>query len=180
VTTACRGALILLVAVGGIGCHRFQAKTPVAVVALDVPPPPARLLIPVELPAAEPELPAATELPALPAPPARPREAASRTPSTPAAPASSAPAAEPTPAPVLQTTAQVGQLEQRIQVLIAAAEQSLHNVNYRDLSPSAREQYDTANSYIRRAKDSVRARNLMYAEQLAKSAADLARLLQKG
>jgi outer membrane biosynthesis protein TonB len=160
-------------------CGRMQAKTPVPVAALDMPTPPARLLIPVELPPPEPETPAPETAPEPPPAPSRPRETAPRPPATAAAPPAT-PAADAAPSAVLQTTPQASATEERVKALIASADSSLRSVSFRDLGANARAQYDAARSYIRQASDAVKAKNYVFAEFLANKASDLVRLLVRG
>jgi hypothetical protein len=155
-----------------------QAKTPAAptpVVALDIPTPPARVTIPVELPDVEP--PTNAQQPA--ASPARPRADSSAAP-RPAPPPAPTPAPTESPAPVLQTTTDTGGQERKTQSLIDEAARNLENVKYRDLSPQAKAQYDSAVSFIKNARVALRNKNYMYAEQLAMKAAAVARELVKG
>jgi hypothetical protein len=174
-----RRILLLGLVAATAACGRMQAKTPVPVAALDMPPPPARLLIPVELPEPAPEAPE-PEAPATPPPaPSRPRETATRPPTTTAPPAT-APAADAAPAAVLQTTPQASATEERVKALIASADSSLRSVSFRDLGANARAQYDAARSYIRQASDAVKAKNYVFAEFLANKASDLVRLLVRG
>jgi hypothetical protein len=159
----------------------MQAKTPMPVAALDMPPPPARLLIPVELPEPEPEAPEPASTPAPPPAPTRPRETATRPSTTASAPPAAAPAADSAaPATVLQTTPQTAAIEEKIKGMLASAEATLRGVNYRDLGTNARAQYDAAQSYIRQANNWVKLKNYVYAELLATKASDLARQLVRG
>jgi hypothetical protein len=159
-------------------CRKVQAKTPAApppVMALDIPTPPARVTIPVELPDVEP--PTSAQQPAArPSPPRTDNSAAPR--ATP--PPTPAPAAAEGPAPVLQTTTDTGGQERKTQSLIDEAARNLENVKYRELSPQAKAQYDSAVSFIKNARLALRNKNYPYAEQLAMKAAALARELVKG
>jgi hypothetical protein len=179
VSITARRLLLLGLVAATAACGRMQAKTPASVTALDMPSPPARLLIPVELPEPAPEAPE-PEAPATPPPaPSRPRETATRPPTTTAPPAT-APATDAAPAAVLQTTPQASATEERVKALIASADSNLRSVSYRDLGANARAQYDAARSYIRQAGDAVKAKNYVFAEFLANKASDLVRLLVRG
>jgi hypothetical protein len=167
-------------AAGLAACNKAQARVE-PFMALNVPSPPARVAVPVQLP--EPEEPEPPEPP----PPIAPAAAPSR-PRTDTAPgrsdrpAAAAPAPQ-TPvetAPVLQTTANIGALEQKATGLLEEAQQNLKRVNYRDLGAQAREQYDRALGFIRNARSALQIRNFMFAEQLATKAAAVARELVKG
>jgi len=159
----------------------MQARTPPPVVML-VPPPPPRVAIPVSLPEQpiiepEPEPPATA--PTTTPPRARPDTVPARTVEKPAPPP--APAATPeTVAPVLQTTVNVGALEQRASWLLGQAEKDLERVNRGQLAAQARAQFDRAMSFIRNARSALHIKNFNYAEQLAAKAASLARELVKG
>ena len=163
-------------------CSKAQARTE-PLMALNVPPPPARVAVPVQI--HEPEeapSPEPAPLVAPPAAPARPRTEAGpgrgseRPAITPPAPANPI---ETTVPPVLQTTANVGALEQKATTLLNQAQGNLDRVNYRDLGVQAREQYDRALGFIKNARGALRIRNFMYAEQLAAKAAAVARELVK-
>ena len=171
-------AILLLAAAAA--CNKAQARTPGPITALELPPPPARVLIPVVLNApARPE-PAEPEPEADAPPPARPR-----TPPRTARPADSAeappaPAPESPPQPVLQTTTNAAAVEGRILGFLNDAQQNLNRVRPGDLNASARAQYDQAISFIRIANGALKARNYMYAETLASKAATIAAQLLKG
>lgn len=146
-----------------------------AVTTLAMPTPPARLLIPVELPEyVEPEPEPVAEV----APPREPVQSAavSRTTEKPAPPP--APAADAPAPPVLQTTNTApGALEQRVRALLALAEDKLKKVNVRELSATGRAHWGQARDFIRMANDNLRIRNYVYAEQLASKANTVAGLL---
>lgn len=167
---------------GTAACSHFQPKPVAPVIALAIPAPPERQLVPVELPEPEPEPPVVTEAPTPTPAPVRPREAAPRPAPAPAAPATAAAPADATPPPVIQTTTQTSQVEQKIEATLAVAEQALNNVlnlKFKDLSPEARKQYDQARSFILQARDNIKARKYAFAEAVANKAADIARMLDK-
>jgi hypothetical protein len=88
-------------------------------------------------------------------------------------------AEEPKPAPpptILQTTPaqREGEVERRVRILIAQAYNDLNRVNYQALNADARNQYDTAKRFASQAEDALRARNLVFASNLADKAAALA------
>jgi uncharacterized protein (DUF885 family) len=80
---------------------------------------------------------------------------------------------------VLLTTPNAGDLEQKAQSNIAAAQRDLQKVNYKALSPDAKLQFDTAQQYIGQAETALKMRNYVFAGQLAEKAATLASLLVK-
>lgn len=169
--------VLSVVAVGCAACAQSQART-LPPVVMHVPPPPPRVAIPVSLPEPieEPEAAPPTTAPASPARP--PRETPPRTAERPAAPAPPAAAPE-TPTAVLQTTVNVGALEQRASWLLGDAEKNLERVNRGQLVAQERAQYDSAMSFIRNARRALQNKNFNYAEQLADKAAKLARALVK-
>jgi hypothetical protein len=173
--------LVIWLAASLAACNRAQARV-LPVTALNVPAPPVRVAIPVTLP--EPDEPPTPEpLPPAepPAAPARPRPDSGpgrggERPATPPAPAPVEAAA----APVLQTTINIGVLEQKASGLLTEAKRNLDRVNRSELGPQGREQYDRAMGFIKGAHNALQVRNFMYAEQLAAKAATVARDLVKG
>jgi hypothetical protein len=165
-----------------VGCGKVRAQTE-PVVALNVPSPPERVAIPVQIP--EPEAP-----PADPAPPAttstapprgqRPDTTARADRPAAAQPTVITPVEAPPPPPVLQTTTNIGALEQKTTALLAEAQRNLDKVNYKDLGVQARAQYDRAVGFIKNAHNALAIKNYNYAEQLADKAASLAKELVKG
>ena len=174
-----RFASAILLLAAAAACNKAQARMPGPITALEMPPPPARVLIPVVLSApAPPE-------PAVPDPePADPPPAAPRTPPRAARPADSTePAPPPAPEsarqPVLQTATNAAAVEGRILGFLNEAQQNLNRVRPGDLNASARAQYDQAISFIRIANGALKVKNYMYAEQLASKAATIAAQLVK-
>jgi hypothetical protein len=169
-------------------CGLVRAKTPPPVVALEMPPPPARVAVPVQLPEPE-DLAASAPSASLPAPSIqRPRESASRmppdrTPAPAAPPPAAVEPASPAAAPpaVLQTTTDVDSVRQRTDSLLGQAQRDLEFVKprYASLGSQARAQYDGAQEFIRNAKKAADVKNFMYAQQLAVRAAALAHELVK-
>jgi hypothetical protein len=84
------------------------------------------------------------------------------------------------PAPVLQTTINVGAVEQRANWLLGEAVKTLERVNRAQLGVQARAHYDRAQSYIRDGRNALQVKRFAYAEQLAVKAAALARALVQG
>ena len=170
------------------GCARALAKNASDAPPLDAPAPPPRI---VEI--VEPEPPKPISLPAEPArraparPPARPAaapraDAGADAPRVEAPPVEAArPSDDPArPATTLQTTLQTtptgaeGEVERSIRGLLAKAASDLGRVDYRNLNPDARTQYDTAKRFAQQAEESIRTRNLVFARNLAEKAAALA------
>jgi hypothetical protein len=181
-----RVALVALLAGGVSACGRMQARTPADDV-LNIPAPPLRVLIPVELVEPEPSVPPTTPSAVL-VPPARQREAPARPsertpPATPPAAAAATPPPQDTgtaaPTTVLQTTTDTGAMEQQTVSVLAAAQRDLDRVRYTDLGADARAQYDRAKGFIQMAKTALGIKNFLYAKQLADKAAAVANLLAK-
>ena len=174
---ACALVHVCALAVLLSGCAGARAGTVPSLPPLDVPVPPARIVLPLEA-AVEPPSPAAPaeEPPNAQSPPARPRAAApveapkpavEEPPPTPAAP--------PVPATTLQMTpaAEQGEVERGIRATMARATSQLNRIDYRALDADARSQYDTAKRFIEQADEAIRMRNLPFARNLAGKAAAL-------
>jgi len=176
--------LYLLAVVALSACAHGEAKTVAELPPLDMPAAPPRVVE-----ATEPQQPAVVSLPDEPRTSLRPRPtpAAQRPADRPAetpktdqvATEPSHPVEEPpkTPQPTtLQTTPtqREGEVERRVRILIAQAMNDLNRVNYQALNVDARNQYDTAKRFATQAEDALRARNLVFANNLADKAAALA------
>ena len=176
------------------GCARARAKTGPDLPALDIPSPPPR-----EVEASDttpqpppPPPPPPAEEPARRAPtaaaPARPRPAAPRAESTPAAAPAPAPPTGPVeppkpaeeqakpPTTTLQTAppGNEGEVERTIRTVLTRATTDLNRIDYRALNADARTQYDTAKRFVTQAQEALRAKNLVFARNLADKAAALA------
>ncbi|MFN7917222.1 MAG: hypothetical protein U0Q55_17900 [Vicinamibacterales bacterium] len=166
-------------------CAHKPVKAVAELPPLDMPAPPPRV---VEV--AEPQQPPVVALPDEPRTTirTRPAQPAQRTDAprpaeppktdvivaeTPKPPADEAPKTPPT---TLQTTPtqREAQVERRVNSLIAQAMNDLNRVNYQALTPDARNQYDTAKRFATQAQEALRARNLVFANNLADKAAGLA------
>lgn len=104
-------------------------------------------------------------------PPPRPVAPPATPPSTPQTTAPAAPA--PLPAAPNQ-----GELEQQARALVQSADQTLDKIDYKALSMDGRAQYDTAKRFLTQAGDALKARNIVYAWQLANKANTIATLLK--
>jgi hypothetical protein len=179
-----------LLAAGVTGCSVLHARSRSAGPPLDMPPPPARV-VPIE---SQPigsattvdDVPSRGGLPESPeASPAPPPVRVDRQPSPPArpeAPADSGAATAPAPAPpppVLQTTANPTEAEQRTRTAIDKAKRDLGQIDLKRLNSEAQSQYRIAKRFVEQAEEALRARNAVFAEQLADKAATLAAALQK-
>jgi hypothetical protein len=172
-----RAALIALLLPGFAACTKVQARTPTPVPPLDAPDPPSRVIVPVSTdPMPEPV--AAT--PPVTATPATPRphdpQPASRPPEKPPA-TTTPPAPDPSTQPVLQTTSNTEELQRRAEQRLNSAETDLGKLKERDLNPNAKTQYDAVQGLIKSAREAIRAKNYVYAEQVASKAALMASLL---
>jgi hypothetical protein len=183
------------------GCASTQAKTTIAEApALDAPAPPPRVIAPLDTEETPPQPIAVTEEPVRapsPRPPARPTPGTARDrspkgsdvnkpdPANPeskveaeaAKPPEAAPA-EPSPMLQRQPTAKEQAEERAIRDRLTRAERDLSQVDYGPLSSDARNQYDTAKRFIQQANDALKARNFVFAENLADKAATLAASLR--
>ena len=167
------------------GCTHAAAKTTPDMPALAMPAPPPRDVEPAEV-----DTPAPVSLATEPArnAPARPRPAA---PPPKIEPKPEPPKPEPPPAVVeppkpaeepvkppttLQTTPATaeGEVERSIRASLQRATADLNRVDYRALNADARTQYDQAKRFVRQADDAMRAKNLLFAKNLAEKAATIA------
>jgi hypothetical protein len=173
---------VVVLALAAAACVSAQAKGEPGGPTLAPPAPPPHTVIPVEIV----EEPAAPPAPPLPAPPVQssPRQRVPK----PGNPAEKPvdkpdPAAVPTlpaaavPAPPLQTTANVNEVEKTIRARMAQARRDLELTDSRALTPERRAQYDTAKRFLLQADDALKVKNLVFAEQLADKAATLAAAL---
>ena len=168
-------------------CTRAQARVNPELPPLDVPAPPPRNVQATEEP---PPLPATVTdeaarpitPPRPPAPPAQQRPEPSRPepprvePAAPVEPARPADDTRGQPPTTLQTTPaeREAQVERNITDTLSRATASLNRVDYRALNPDARFQYDQAMRFISQARDALRDRNLVFANNLAEKAQTLA------
>jgi hypothetical protein len=178
---------VLAGALATSGCLGAQAKTVPEIPPLDMPSPPPR-----HVEANQPEARPPVSLPGEPAsnPPSRqppvpaqradtPRAAEPPKPGVPANDQAKAPDEGVKPAPpvsTLQTTPaqQEGEVERRIRTQLTQASSDLSRINYQALNSDARTQYDTAKRFVAQAEDALRAKNLVFANNLADKAAALA------
>jgi hypothetical protein len=99
--------------------------------------------------------------------------------STPPTPPPTAPPVPEAPAAVLQTSANIGELETRARRLIDEAVRDLSFVPQKELSAGAKDQFASAQRFVRLAREAVTSKNYLYAKELADKAAKLAKLLLK-
>ncbi len=179
-TLAACAALLALVG-GASACHRVEARTPAPAPALLPPVPPARVVVPVILPEPEPTPPPDTpaDSPAKRQTPQQQQRppAQSSPPVTP--PANPPPTETPAQPPVLQTTSNAVEVEQRTKGLLAAAQATLDRIDFGALTHEGRETYNQVKGLIRSADQALKEKNLLYANACADKAAALANGLVK-
>ena len=170
----------VLSAVALSACTHAQAKTAPDLPPLQMPAPPAREIVALEIEEPAPVPP--VEEPTPPAQAPRPRQPARTEVPKPEAPApvDTTKRPEETPKPAaptnLQTTpstteAELGRL---IRESLARASTDLTRIDYRVLNADGKSQYDTAKRFIQQAEDAVRVKNLVFAKNLADKASSLA------
>lgn len=180
----------MVCALAGAGCAKSRPASVPDVVALDVPPPPPRVI------STPPEPVTPTEATTIdrPAPANRParnsRPAATRSePRTPAPAVDTTAEAAPTPtpeppspsAPLLRTpqTADEQQAERRTREVLDRAKGMLSKVNPATLAPQARLQHETALRFVGQAEQALLERNHVLASYLADKAETLAKGLSR-
>jgi hypothetical protein len=180
-----RAATVVLILAGSAvgGCLHGAAKTAADLPPLAVPAPPPRVVEVVEVQPPAP-IPLVEEPQRQPIPPPPPRPTPRAEAAKPEAKPEQAPAADaakseepPKPPPTLQTTpaAAEGEVERKIRGIMAKASSDLNRVNAQALNADARNQYDTAKSFLRQADAELKTtRNLVFAANLAEKAAALA------
>jgi len=175
-------ALIGLAAIGGAACTTTKAAAPIERPALEVPPPPPRVVEPIPVP--PPQLQPVENLgPDAPPAPSRPRPAAKETQKPdpkPEDPKPVEPTPPPAPPPVLRMpeTVNAAQLTTQIQEAIARSRAILDKVDYQRLSPVAVKAYKESQMFAQQAEDALKASNLPFAKELADKAERLAKELQ--
>jgi outer membrane biosynthesis protein TonB len=175
------GTLILGLSPLVSGCTTLQAKkAPVELPALDVPPPPPRVVEPAPAPEPPPE--PVPDLPPPSAAPPKPRPQAKPTtnepkpeppkPEPPPDTTASAPPAAPPQVPQLRTpqTADGAEAEKNVRATIDRAKSTLGGVNYNGLSNERKKVYNDAKSFNQQAQDASRQGNFVLAQASATKA----------
>jgi hypothetical protein len=173
--------LAALAAMVAPACLKSDPKTPAVMPALIVPAPPSRTIVPSSIEPEEPVAPPTS--PATSAPPAPKPEVpppATRTTPPPAATPPSPPTTPATGAPVAEAsvTAVMRELEARVEKSLLEAEGLLASVKPALLSPEALDQYNTARSHARMAREALSYKNFPYAQELTNKALTLAKQLK--
>jgi outer membrane biosynthesis protein TonB len=176
-------AVVVALALAASACASAQARSEPGGPALAPPAPPPHAIVPVEIaeePAAPPAPPTPSDVlvkgsersrePKPERPPEKPVE-------KPDPAAVTAQPVAPAPAPPLQTTKYVEEMERAIKARLDQAAQDLKRTNYRALPAERQAQYDTAQRFIHQAEEALKVKNLVFAEQLADKAATLAAAL---
>ena len=183
--------LVVLATALAAACSTARAAAPIERPALEVPPPPPRVIIPLpppEMPSPEPvgDLPANANGSA----PQRPRPQRDRSDSQkPADPKPEAPPVEqqpppavppPAPSPQLRMpeTANAAQLGGQIRETIDRARAILGKTDYGPLSEARKKNYTNAQLFAQQAEEALKASNLVAAKELAEKAERLAKELQ--
>ena len=178
-----RVGVFALASVTAVACAHTQAKTVIELPPLEMPSAPPRVVE-----ASEPQQTPIIALPDEATPSLRPRPTVTPRAETPRQPEPAKveqaatdvpkPAEEPKPAAptTLQTTPtqREAEVERGVRSLIARATSDLGRVDYKALNVDARNQYDTARRFATQAEDALKARNLVFAKNLADKAAALA------
>ena len=181
-----RLALVALVLFAASACTTARAAKPVERPALEVPPPPPRVIAPLPLP----DLPAVDLVPELPTnnTPVSPRSKAKSERSEPkpdpkpeTPPVDPPPAAPPAPAtPVLRIPegGDTTQIQNQIKTSIGTTRAILEKTDYGPLKQPLKNAYDQAKNFVTAAEAALQSGNLMYAKETAEKAEKLAKELQ--
>jgi hypothetical protein len=182
-TTFRAAVLIGFATIGGAACTTTKAAAPIERPALEVPPPPPRVVEPIPLP--PPQLQPVENLgPEAPPAPSRPRPAAKETqkpepkPEDPKPVEPTPPAVQPPPVLRMPETVNTAQLANQIREAIARSKAILDKVDYQRLSPVAIKAYKESQMFAQQAEDALKTNNLPFAKELADKAERLARELQ--
>jgi outer membrane biosynthesis protein TonB len=177
--------LVVALALSASACVTARAKGEPGGPALAPPDPPPHTVIPVEI-AAEPPAPTvpSSPTPVIVRPSARPPAPKPEKPTEkpvekPDPAAAIPPPVPPVAAPPLQTTANATAVEKTIQARMEKAASDLDQTDRGKLNDERRTQYDTARRFLQQAGEALKAKNLVFAEQLADKAATLAAALRQ-
>jgi hypothetical protein len=179
--------LTIVVSIGAAtaGCGKLRAATQPDLPQLDTPPPPPRVITPVQVdapgtaseqtddpspPSRQPQRPAPARTDPKPAPPPR----ADREPER-----EGAKPGESRPSRSLQTGDAGSVSERAVRDELARASAGLQRIDYRGLSPNLKEQYEVAKRFIQQSEEALKAGNLVYASTLADKAAEIAEVLRR-
>lgn len=183
IKTAPLPLLAALAVLGTTACLKSEPKTPAVTVALMVPAPPSRTIVPSPIEAEEPVPPPTNPVNATPpAPKPESPPPVTRTAPPPASPPSTPPAtaANETAVSAAAASPVMREMEARADKSLTEAEGLLKEVKLAQLSPEALGQYNTARSHARMAREALSVyKNFPYALELANKALTLAKQLSK-
>ena len=168
---------------GATACTTTKAEAPIERPALEMPPPPPRVVEPIPVP--PPQLQPVESLgPDAPPAPSRPRPPAKETakpepkPEDPKPVEPTPPPAQPPPILRMPETVDTAQLATQTREAIARSKAILDKVDYQRLSPVAVKAYKESQMFAQQAEDALKANNLPFAKELAEKAERLAKELQ--
>lgn len=170
--------LIIPVVVGGAACRTARAAEPIERPALEVPPPPPRVIVPLPGPNAQPRLEPVEELPALPdKSPTRPRPQREKPtdPNKPDPKTEQVEAATPPPAPVAPPVRlenpNSAQLATQVRDTLSRARSIFEGIDRNSLTTEPRRRaYDDARLFIQQADEAVQKSNFVAAKEYADKA----------
>jgi hypothetical protein len=174
-------------ALASAACATVRAKAPADRPALEVPPPPMRVIEP--MPHQEPAMPEPVgDLPPAPAATQRPIRPATREPVR-TEPKPEAPVVEtapppvtlpPAPAPQLRTpgTPDSAEAARQVREVLDRADKTLNSIDTKRFSKARREQYDNARRLLTQSEAALKAANFDSARRLADKADSIAKELQ--
>ena len=176
-----RAGVLVVLLIASIDCARLRGRPRPVGPPLEIPPPPSRVIVPIESEPIVNAAPPPVEAPGQRSTRDTPRAAPAKPQQTDPAPAPSLsqPSGDPTPSRTLQTTANASEAEQKVRALLASAARDLGRIDYGALSVDAKAQYDIAKRFSEQAEEALKVKNLVFAGQLADKAAVLAALLLK-
>lgn len=173
--------LAALAVLGTSACLKSDVHTPAVMPALIVPAPPSRTIVPSPIETEETVAPPANPVNVTPPAPKPEPPPATRTAPPPATPPPAPPATPATETPVVaaSTNPVMKDIEARVEKSLAEAEGLLDKLKPTQLTRETLEQFNTALSHARMAREAVGYKNFPYALELANKALTLARQLTK-
>ena len=184
-----RLAVSAFILAASTACVTTTAQTIVERPALDVPPPPPRVITPLPVPELPPQEQPAEDPNAKPSNPPKPRpqpqantakNEKTEPPPVEATPPANPPAPVTPPVPTLSTPPQgdANAVLKQVQDTIFRSRKALEGIDYAKLSPVRRKAYDDSKLFAQQAEDALKANNLVFAKELADKAERLAKELQ--
>jgi outer membrane biosynthesis protein TonB len=184
-----RLAVAVFVVAASAACVTTKAATPIEHPALEVPPPPPRVITPLpvpdlpaqEVPAEDPNSKPSAPPKPKPQPQANAKPPDSKPPDAPVEAAQPAqPPPVPPPVPTLSTPPQgdANAVARQVRDSITRTRAALDKINYGPLSNDRKKAYDDAKLFATQAEEGLKANNLVFAKELADKAERLAKELQ--